>query len=393
MSRSTAAVRKPRCRTKQTIEPTKPHVRRVSAARESDDDIVSKVIPRGYLRPATQGQWRTVMRDAIDLAPVRRDKHDILMAVATMLMWHADWDTLTTRPTWKRLIEHCQATTGRGSERSIARAIAMLIEMQLIARVAGGRLAEHSPGDTTTNDAAIYVLLVPSRLRTVDGNGSPPQLQLGIPLPVRAREATDNDPSEPLRGAHLPVPAQAPADPQSGTDWHAPLWPGWQTTGTNGARLLASAELQRRLPVLRQISTADVRSCLREFWLAGWTVQDLHHALDWRPDGTRWPHDGANGIGPTGVRGWIAYRLAPWTSEGTPRRSFGQDAAARRAEELARQRAQRERQAAERAQHASTPPPVFLAAKAHLKHVRWHQPDPDCEWCQEKVIPVESPRA
>lgn len=383
MSRSSAAARKPRYRTKPTVEPVK--LRRVSAARESDDDTVAKVLPRGYIRPADQGQWRRVMWDAIDLAPVRQDKHDILMAVATMLMWHADWDTLTTRPTWRRLIEHCQATTGRGSERSIARAIADLIDMKLIARVAGGRLAEFSPGVDTPNDAAVYVLIVPSKLRAVgavDGNGSPTDLQVGNSHPVRAREATNNDhQAEPLRGTQHQPPAQAPAPHQLVDQRHVPLWPAGQTTGTDGARLLAAAELQRRLPVLRQISTRDVRSCLREFFLAGWSVQDVHHALDWRPDGTQWPHDGATGIGPTSVRGWIAHRLAPWTSDGTPRRSFGQRAQAQRAEELARQQAEREREAARRAQWTTTPPPIMAAAKAHLRHVRWHQADPDCEWC------------
>lgn len=376
----TGAARAGRCRTWHGTKPVK--LRRVSAARETDDNTIAKALPRGYGRPSTQGQWQPVMRDAIDLAPVRSDRRATLLAVATMLMWHADWESLTTRPTWNRLIDHCQTTTGRGSRSSVARALATLIDMHLIARVAHGRRAEFAPGTgQKPNDAAVYVLLIPSGMRIVDRNDTPTELQLGSSLPVRAREATDNHQAEPLRGTPTDVAAQAPPPRQTRTDPHAELWPGSATTGTNGARLMAAAELQRRLPVMRQISTRDVRACLKEFFLAGWTVQDIHHALDWKPDGTRWPHDGANGIGPTSVRGWIAHRLAPWTSDGTPRRSFGQQAQAQRAEELARQQAEREREAARRATYSPTAPPIFSAARQHIRHIRQQVTIDGCPWC------------
>ena len=371
-------------------------LRRVNIARETSDRTVAAVLPEGYVRPATQLQWRTVMRDVLDVAPLRTDRHATLVAVATALMSWADWDSLTTRPTWAKLIEYCQHATGRGSRATIARAIATLIKLKLIARVAHGRKGCYAPGDPTNNpnEAAVYVLLVPGQLRAVprdaavhtsqdasavDGNETPPvSRSVSFAHPARARGDLR---SEPLRGPQFDVAAQAPPTPPVAVDRHVELWPGSATPGTDGARLSAAAELQRRLPVLRQISTRDVRSCLREFFLAGWTVQDVHHALDWRPDGTRWPHDGANGIGPNGVRGWLRYRLAPWTSDGTPRRSFGQRAAAGRAEQLARQRAERERAEAARAETASTPPAIVAAVRDHLRHVRWHQVDPACPWC------------
>jgi hypothetical protein len=371
-------------------------LRRVNIARETSDRTVVSVLPEGYVRPATQLQWRTVMRDVLDVAPLRADRHATLVAVATALMSWADWDTLTTRPTWAKLIDRCQEATGRGSRATIARAIATLIQLNLIARVAHGRKGCYAPGDPASNpnEAAVYVLLVPSQLRavpraddvhasrpasSVDENETPPASRsVSEAHPARARG--DLRP-EPLRGPQFDVAAQAPPPPTSPANRHVELWPGSTTPGTDGARLSAAAELQRRLPVLRQISTRDVRACLREFFLAGWTVQDVHHALDWKPDGTRWPHDGANGVGPTGVRGWARYRLAPWTSDGTPRRSFGQRAAAERSEQLARQRAERERAEAARADTTSTPPAIVTAVRDHLRHVRWHQVDPACPWC------------
>lgn len=397
-------------------EPVPVRLRRVNVVREASDATVAAVLPDGYVRPATQGLWRTAMRDALEGAMLRKDWHSTLHAVATRLMLDASWDTLTTRPGWDALVAYLRRTTGRGSRRAVARAIATLIDMKLIARVSGGRRGCFAPGghlshrkvdwqavpDTNLptdpdNERAVYVLLVPAGLRAlpsppqaVEESGTPPCKGLVSEAhPVRARE---DDRSEPLRGAQTHVAAQAPPPSPVSAHRNAELWPGWATTGTDGARLSAAAELQRRLPVLRQISTRDLRACLREFFLAGWTVQDVHHALDWTPDGTRWPHDGAHGITPStvpghrraaGVRGWLRYRLAPWTTEGTPRRSFSQRAAAQRTEQIARQQAERESAAAERARYASAPPPILRAARAHIGHVRWHQIDPTCQWCTE----------
>ncbi len=363
-------------------------------ARESGDLAVARVLPRGYSRPATQGLWRDVMRDVLDAAPILANRRATTEAIASALMYCADWESLTSRPTWDRLIDHCKATTGRGSRATIARALALMIDLKLIARVAHGRQGKYAPGDpeTNPNEAAVYVLLVPSPVHVVeDGTEpeasspvdeieTPPRRLESVALPVRAREEPNYD-SEPLRGPERLTAAQAPP-PQRAQRRQHPAWPGHATALRKDHMLSAAFELQRRLPVLRQISAKDLRSCLRHYFLAGWTVADVAHALDWKPDGGRWPHSGATGIGPTSVRGWIAHRLAPWASEGTPRRSFGQRAAAERAERLARQQAQRERDAAERAQRGNPARcPIVAAAKAHIGHVRYRSPSPDCPWC------------
>src|SRR5699024_12449386 len=49
-----------------------------------------------------------------------------------------------------------------------------------------------------------------------------------------------------------------------------------------------------------------------------WSVADVHHALDWRPDGTPWPRSGApDTMAPHRVRGWLKYRLSAWMGEDT----------------------------------------------------------------------------
>ena len=356
--------------------------RRVSVRRETAPDVVDSVLPRGHCRPATQAQWAAVAVEAVGGRLFRADRHTTLLAVADVLKRWADWKTLTTRPTWERLIHECQQATGHGSRATIARALATLIEMQLIARVAGGRQGQYSPGTDTTNEAAVYVLLVPSPLRAVDSFETPPAFGfVSEAHPVRARE--DQHQTEPLRGQPDVVAAKPPPN-QACADRNVPLWPGNATAGTKGARLSAAAELQRRLPVLRQISSRDVRSCLRTWFLAGWTIDDLQHALDHRPDGTRWPHDGATGIGQRSVRGWIRYRLAAWLRDELPIASPSQQARSDRLHQLALQRHQDELATQRSGTPTTTPPPIFLAARAHLRHQNRGYQDPDCDLCQTK---------
>ena len=327
------------------------------------------------------------MRDVLDAQPIRDDRRESVEAVASVVMYGADWDTLASRPTWAELIKRCREMTGRGSRATIARHLAYLIALNLITRAASGRrgctapggcqaTVTHwkgagpclSPGDCPPDEAAVYVLCIPAPIRAVeependpdtlvqdaealapvDELETPPTTLVDISLPVRARQ-TENSNHEPLRGTAVQA-AQAPHGPSSTVDRQLTTWLGSATTSSPDDRLAAALELQYRLPVLRQISAKDLRSCLRQFFLAGWTVSDIHRALDWRPDGTRWPHSGATGISAitvpgqrraAPVRGWIAYRLEPWTSNETPLPSPSQRRAAEVDSRLERQRRRR----------------------------------------------------
>jgi hypothetical protein len=121
----------------------------------------------------------------------------------------------------------------------------------------------------------------------------------------------------------------------------------------------AGLELQHHALVLRQITTAYVVAVAKPHFEAGWTIADILHALDWTPNGHRYPHDALHGIQNPGA--WFAARLRAWThQDGTPMRSIGQRAAAeaeqRRAEAIAaaQRHAQRQvaRQVREQAQAA-----------------------------------------
>ncbi|MGL5830292.1 MAG: hypothetical protein ACRC0L_12090, partial [Angustibacter sp.] len=82
------------------------------------------MIPQGFCRPASQAVWLKRVREVIDGVGVRADRRETLIEVARSLMCWADWETLTTRPTWAQLEKDCRTATGTGSRRTIARHIA-----------------------------------------------------------------------------------------------------------------------------------------------------------------------------------------------------------------------------------------------------------------------------
>lgn len=143
--------------------------------------------------------------------------------------------------------------------------------------------------------------------------------------------------------------------------------------------LLAAREVQRRSFTLRRITDRHVRSLLREFFLAGWTVADVLLALDRKPAG-RWRHDGAAAVDNVGA--WVAYRLRAWrTTEGTVRRSPSTRAAAAHAENRARALARREtesraqREIATNLKHAAARHSVmsWLRSGTKLSYDEWRQ--------------------
>ncbi len=98
-----------------------------------------------------------------------------------------------------------------------------------------------------------------------------------------------------------------------------PLWDPNATTnapptkrGRREAERLASLELQFRSFPLQRISTPPhVAAICRPFLRAGWTIKDILHAIDWRPNtDAKYHHDGANGVENTGA--WLAFRLGKW---------------------------------------------------------------------------------
>jgi hypothetical protein len=131
---------------------------------------------------------------------------------------------------------------------------------------------------------------------------------------------------------------------------------------------VASQALQARVPVLGRASTTHVCTRIREFVLAGWSVADVVIAMDRKPDGALWPHDGAHGVGNVG--GWLRYRLAAWRDEaGTVTLSTSQRAQARVDAATGRAAARHEQQRAASAARPTMDSAVVGDALAEMRCV------------------------
>ncbi len=152
------------------------------------------------------------------------------MAVAWVLARSADWHSLTSRPTWQRLMDTA------GLRRStVAKYLRLLRDAGLLGLVETGTTPQFRSflHRQEGNRAAVYVLCVPCPTSPVEEtrtpSGSPKESLL---TPPHVREDT-------------------------------------------GEHLAPTREVQRRMPVLSEISTRHLRSVLRPFWRSGWTVSDV----------------------------------------------------------------------------------------------------------------------
>jgi hypothetical protein len=214
------------------------------------------------------------------------------MAIAWVLARCADWHALTSRPTWQRLMD----TTGMGRS-TVAKYLRLLRDAGLLGIVESGTTPQFRSflHLVEGNRASVYVLCVPAH------------------APVPPVEETRTPSRSPKESLNTPPHARA----------------------SDGEDLAATREVQRQAPVLSEISDRHLRSVLRPWWRAGWSVSDVLWCLDHTPDGELWPHTDRV----RHVPGWVRYRLAAWTG----RRSPSQQRAAQHqvlATEQARRRAE-----------------------------------------------------
>jgi hypothetical protein len=201
-------------------------------------------------------------------ASLRNDAHGNLMAVAWVLARFADWQSLTSRPTWQRLMDTA------GLRRStVAKYLRLLRDAGLLGIVESGTTPQfrsflHADDG---NRASVYVLCIPAA------------------SPVEETRTPSRSPKE-----SLSTPPHAREQP--------------------GENLAPTREVQRRAPVLSEISDRHLRSVLRPYWDAGWTVSDVLWCLDHRPSAELWPHTDAV----RHVPGWVRSRLAAWAGRSSP---------------------------------------------------------------------------
>lgn len=346
---------------------------------------MAAAIPAGSMRVRRASRWVEYVQEATEEALLRSDTQSRVRAVALAILERSDRDHLS-RPTWAFI----QERTGQ-SRATVARHLAWLRHQGLLATVAPGRRGIFAPGGALSgklpgeyevpegnypsdpeNEAALYVLCEPAPLTLVEGEEGVDETETPPPLGVKNHPRTrarGDSPSqiEPLRGTY----PQAASRPPGGAAWrHLTPWPAGQTPSGKDNMLRAAAELQNRVPVLRHISAQHVRSICREYFLAGWTIIDLHQAIDHRPDCSTWPHSGAAGVENWGA--WLRHRLNAWRQDGTVLRSPGQRSLAETVEAKARARARRQAHEQYRSTHPGRERSAAALAALHAARLASH---------------------
>ena len=247
----------------------------------------------------------------------------------------ADWDGMVSRPTHERIAERTGLST-----RTVRRVRAFLEGAGLLAVLTPGCTRDLLDPDAGALAQAV-ILTIPARLlaellprrapvepdpdvdlaararaRRAPDQRRYPWTELSTPLgfqvleeePLHARDTrTSREGARCARGAAHPA----------GTTQELGREPGWSLAVrpvTRAERLAAAAEARRIDPVLRRVSTAHVAALARECHVAGWTMADVRHALQARPDGSAWPHSMV-AADVRHVPGWVRHRMSAWRTD------------------------------------------------------------------------------
>jgi hypothetical protein len=277
-----------------------------------------------------------------------------MLAVARVIAWSADRHTGRSRPTLARIVK-----ASRLCLRTVQRWCRFLEQHGLLTVLEPGVTAQYRPALLALGADSLareWRLTLPLVSRTV----TPPfGSDLDSSLRRRAREAIHNKDRR-CAADSTPPPSLPQVTP----------FPLNQKAQRRRGALAAAQMLRAELPVLRRMSARAVRSALRVYFRAGWTVLDVRHALEVRADGTR--H-----IQTTAVHSparWLAQRLGYWLAkDGTPRPPHSAELGARAERHRAGQAARREQLAAMQAQvgdyaaQASRAREMLAARKARSK--------------------------
>ncbi|MFF1254937.1 hypothetical protein ACFVYC_20915 [Pseudarthrobacter sp. NPDC058329] len=339
--------------------------RRVRKAKERSNRAVWSVIPAGH-RPARHIiRWLRSIQELAEFQLARKDLKANIWRFANAVAQCPGFDpaSMTVMPLWQRLQERFGFPS-----KSISNYFRRLRDWGVLAVVATGRTAEFTPKSSgrTDNEAAIYVLLEKVEEEGVEKSSVPvPNRAVNNPPHARAGEESKLNIDAATPHASLKRAAQRREINHQLLNRKAPLWNPNETTSAKTKRerreaeRLASLELQFRSFPLQRISTPHVAAICRPFFRAGWTIRDILHAIDWRPNtDARYHHDGANGVENTGA--WLKFRLGKWVrKDGGFYRSPSQKQAAENAQRKAEQRAADERRTRDRAERAAYTPPAL----------------------------------
>lgn len=294
----------------------------------SGDTSASELVGRPGA-PATElprniAHWMRVVLSSGWFESRRVDSASKLRALLETLARHADWEELTTWPTWERLLQR----TG-WSRSTMSAWLAELQRLGFLLRVERGSTPRFRPmalAHVEGNRAAVYQLRLP-----VD---EPPATASAERTEAVTRTPTRSCKQDLLRKHVLPTRARKlinsnVADDQFTGDKDGPTGPSQDGKSSgyfdhrvpvSAAQMLAAAaELRLADRALRRLSSRWVRALIRPWWRAGWTNGDVLHALGHAPGtGGSQPIDRCPAEQLRRPDGWVRHRMRRWWADGRP---------------------------------------------------------------------------
>lgn len=296
------------------------------------------------------GRWWSRLKKHARLRKMNRRGRTTLRAFATWLMTESNQKTMTVSIVWAEGAHRFGVR-----ERTVGRWLETLRSMGMLATIASGRSKRFTAvGDPRQNWAAIYTFTVPDDGYRLFTQASSESFVTPSPLRESSRSWLKTR-TQKISYGSLCARAYARYARQHRTSLESKrqqLFPA-QAQNEEASQLKHLARcLQHHSPAdLRRIALKPILTETTRFFRAGWQVADILHALETRPDGSRYDTSGSGGM--RSVQAWLRLRLKAWMKDSqplvAPSRAKAQADAARKAEQ-ARQRAQAD---AERCQRVS----------------------------------------
>jgi len=336
--------------------------RRVNRLTERDEDNVLRAVPEGSCPLTTDFDWLDAIRQHPKLVWHRADFRRNLLAVGALLLLAYDYNSHTVTPG----NDYLMAGAGIGSG-TLGRVKRWLRRHGFLGDVAGGRSAIYTPKNScgASNlhkegepeermaDRAVYVLCRPATEEELAQFGEEEVQRMEFkckldPLLGLFGLAVDIN-GNPIhsKGKTAPKGIKAWASPtlktyfEAATKWVADIstartdlqWPSDRTTSANDEatrsfnELQAARTVQWHSPPLRKLRSRHLARILAPFFRDDYTPNDILHALDTKPDGTKHRHDGFDGA--LNIPALLQSRLNHWRVNGQPVYSRSKRAAQR----------------------------------------------------------------
>jgi hypothetical protein len=271
--------------------------------------LILASVPRGMRRALDQQAYLRALREDREVLELRHDGYSNLLRVAQVIAWAADWTTMCSRPTIAGICER----TGL-SKATVKRWVRWLRERGWLGVVEEGTTVRFRKGtsaglddDGLGNRAAVWVLCIRREIAPVstDYTSSDQDKRISEPPSVSLPERDREDPTRTRE-----APCRARRNPRI-----SPTWGLHESPRTKRDRLAACERLRQESNVLRHMTPWYLRWVQRAFLVAGWTVADVLHALDVRPDDSAWTYTWASVAELRHIPGWVRHRLAAWLDE------------------------------------------------------------------------------